>query len=309
MTGGLLQLMSYGAEDTYLTGNPDISFFKIVYRRHVNFAVQQIEQPLKGTIDFGNKVTCKIAKKGDLISNMYLVLDLDNSGTVDISSIVLDEHIDMDIVKPIEGMSFQNISFNSSSIEGDIQSENDFEWYAVKLLTFKNSKSQFSVFDYNERIEDLDNLMTGEDLSVEEYNAKKKKHIVRFINKFYELQDSYPVDTYLGSKIDDDNNLVLTNKVSLKDEKFAGQKNKFMAAFLDTYIELNGMMFSAAHNLNVWIHQQIWTEGVLGAVPAYMIWTKRTLDNKSIYNGIIKVEEPIPDGFNGPTEDMFEYEI
>ena len=48
MGGGLLQLVAYGAQDVYLTGNPQITFFKVVYRRHTNFAIESIRQVFNG---------------------------------------------------------------------------------------------------------------------------------------------------------------------------------------------------------------------------------------------------------------------
>ena len=44
MGGGLMQLVAYGAQDIYLTGNPQITFFKVVYRRHTNFSMESIKQ-------------------------------------------------------------------------------------------------------------------------------------------------------------------------------------------------------------------------------------------------------------------------
>jgi len=67
-----MQLVAYGAQDVYLTGNPQITFFKVVYRRHTNFAVENIEQVFNGSADFGRKVTCQISRNGDLITKMYL---------------------------------------------------------------------------------------------------------------------------------------------------------------------------------------------------------------------------------------------
>jgi hypothetical protein len=72
MGGGLMQLVAYGAQDVYLTGNPQITFFKVVYRRHTNFAVENIEQVFNGAADFNRKVTCQINRNGDLITKMYL---------------------------------------------------------------------------------------------------------------------------------------------------------------------------------------------------------------------------------------------
>ena len=76
MGGGLLQLVAYGAQDVYLTGNPQITFFKAVYRRHTNFAMEAIEQTFNGTPNYGSRVTCQISRNGDLINRVYLQLRL-----------------------------------------------------------------------------------------------------------------------------------------------------------------------------------------------------------------------------------------
>ena len=70
--GGLMQLVAYGAQDVYLTGNPQITFFKVVYRRHTNFAMESIENPFNGSPNFGKRVTCTIQRNGDLIHRIYL---------------------------------------------------------------------------------------------------------------------------------------------------------------------------------------------------------------------------------------------
>ena len=75
MTGGLLQLVAYGAQDVYLTGNPQITFFKVVYRRHTNFAMESIQQTFNGTVGAGKRVTAQISRNGDLIHKMYVVAD------------------------------------------------------------------------------------------------------------------------------------------------------------------------------------------------------------------------------------------
>ena len=80
MGGGLMQLVAYGAQDIYLTGNPQITFFKVVYRRHTNFSMEAIEQTLAGTVGLGNKVTSTISRNGDLIHKMYLEFTLPANG-------------------------------------------------------------------------------------------------------------------------------------------------------------------------------------------------------------------------------------
>ena len=75
MGGGLMQLVAYGAQDIYLTGNPQITFFKVVYRRHTNFAVESIEQTFNGAATAGNKFSCTISRNGDLLHRVYLEID------------------------------------------------------------------------------------------------------------------------------------------------------------------------------------------------------------------------------------------
>ncbi len=67
-----MQLVAYGAQDVYLTANPQVTFFKQLYRRHSNFSMEAIEQTFNGVANFGKRVTCTIARNGDLISKMYL---------------------------------------------------------------------------------------------------------------------------------------------------------------------------------------------------------------------------------------------
>ena len=76
MGGGLMQLVAYGAQDIYLTGNPQITFWKVMYRRHTNFSMESIEQTFNGAADWGRKVTCTISRNGDLISRVYLQVTL-----------------------------------------------------------------------------------------------------------------------------------------------------------------------------------------------------------------------------------------
>ena len=71
MGGGLMQLVAYGAQDIYLTGNPQITFFKVVYRRHTNFSMEAIEQVFDGTQAWGKQVSATISRNGDLVHKMY----------------------------------------------------------------------------------------------------------------------------------------------------------------------------------------------------------------------------------------------
>ena len=71
-----MQLVAYGAQDVYLTGNPQITFWKVTYRRYTNFAVESIEQTFNGQADFGRRVQCTISRNGDLAYRTYLQITL-----------------------------------------------------------------------------------------------------------------------------------------------------------------------------------------------------------------------------------------
>lgn len=71
-----MQLVAYGAQDVYLTGNPQITFWKVTYRRYTNFAIESIEQTFNGQADFGRRVTCIISRNGDLAYRTYLQVTL-----------------------------------------------------------------------------------------------------------------------------------------------------------------------------------------------------------------------------------------
>ncbi|VVU94894.1 Major capsid protein N-terminus [seawater metagenome] len=76
MPSGLIQLVSLGVNDLFLTGDPQITFFKIVYRRYTNFSIQTIELSFDEIPDFGKKIVCNIPSNGDLIHKSYLKIEL-----------------------------------------------------------------------------------------------------------------------------------------------------------------------------------------------------------------------------------------
>jgi len=76
MPGGLTQIVSYGSQDLYLTGVPEITFFKTIYRRHTNFSMESINIPFNDPVGFGKKSSIIIPKIGDVIKDVYLEIIL-----------------------------------------------------------------------------------------------------------------------------------------------------------------------------------------------------------------------------------------
>ena len=83
MAGGLIQLVAYGAQDVYLTGNPQITYFKVVYRRHTNFSMECIKQTVNGDTTIGtsgvnNIGSVVVSRNGDLIGKIFIKCNTDN---------------------------------------------------------------------------------------------------------------------------------------------------------------------------------------------------------------------------------------
>lgn len=127
MTGGLMQLVAYGAQDMYLTGNPQITFFKVVYKRHTNFAIESIEQAYNGNIAFGQRFQCTIARNGDLITNIFFEILLKYS----LSYITQPQNL---------YYGFKLIDYVEVEIGGQIIDKHYGEWMALWCeLTLSNS--------------------------------------------------------------------------------------------------------------------------------------------------------------------------
>ena len=72
MGGGLIQLIVYGAQDIYLTGDPQITFWKSVYRRHTNFSIESIKQTILGSLNFGNQISVTVTRNADLLKQLWI---------------------------------------------------------------------------------------------------------------------------------------------------------------------------------------------------------------------------------------------
>ncbi|CAH6421665.1 Large eukaryotic DNA virus major capsid protein [uncultured virus] len=127
MAGGLLQLLLYGPEDIYLTAEPQITFFKIVYRRHTNFSQEVIEQLLDERLDFGKKSRQIIQKLGDLVGKMYLKIELDNVIPNQSSKFAWTKRLGHAIIKSI-----------SVEIGGKILDKHYGEWLDIWYELFRN---------------------------------------------------------------------------------------------------------------------------------------------------------------------------
>lgn len=109
MTGGIIQLVAYGVEDIFLTRDPQITFFKVVYRRHTNFSTEDIPQYFTQKPSWGKSVSCTISPDGDLVKDIYLVIHLPaikkfktNNGDDDLTKFAWVRRLGFVMIKSIE---------------------------------------------------------------------------------------------------------------------------------------------------------------------------------------------------------------
>jgi len=140
MPGGLLQLTVVGTQNKYLTGKPNMTYFKYGYCQHTNFACESINQTFDGTVDFGQKITTKISRHGDLVSNMILEINLPKLTNITEEK---DGQTSVHRVNWVNGIGYRIIDYISIDIGGTEIDRHTGEFlYLQHELTLTNSKKK-----------------------------------------------------------------------------------------------------------------------------------------------------------------------
>ncbi len=144
MPGGEVQLVAYGEENMFLNDDPQITFFKIIYRRYTNFSIETIEQNFNGNLDFGKKFSIELSKIGDLIHKMWLVIELPNIPILyDINNIV-DKRIRFAWARKI---AYALVNYIEIDIGGTIIDRQWGEWM--------NVLNELNITNFNNNINEL----------------------------------------------------------------------------------------------------------------------------------------------------------
>ena len=80
MGGGLMQLVAYGVQDVYLTGNPQTTFFKSIHRKHTNFSMECVKVDFKGSVGKNSRIVAKLPRKGDLVHDCFIKVNSHQPG-------------------------------------------------------------------------------------------------------------------------------------------------------------------------------------------------------------------------------------
>jgi hypothetical protein len=103
MGGGLLQLVAYGAQDAYITGNPHITFWKVLYKRHTNFAMEAFRVNFTGKAQYGQRVVAVINRNADLMYKTYLEVQLPDTVTANVKwTAAFERRLGYQLLKKIE---------------------------------------------------------------------------------------------------------------------------------------------------------------------------------------------------------------
>ncbi len=170
MTGGVLQLIAKGIEDTYLTGNPIITFFKTVYRRHTNFSKDELILNFTNKLDFDKEGYCRIEHYGDLLHRLFLRIKLPK----------IDIHYKSFTIKEITSLlhDYYDIKWTSNKQFNDKFTESDADEIFL-LIDDKIKILEEDIDTYRNLIYELEGIKEGDDitynlLKYEDYNLEYK---------------------------------------------------------------------------------------------------------------------------------------
>ena len=178
MPGGLLQLVAYGAPDIFLTGNPQITFFKMVFKRYTNFAMEFIDLPFSSLPTFSQMskkdATCIIGRNGDLLGEIYLIYELPSIKSTKKQNFKWIRNIGVNLIDEI-----------SLYIGGQLIDKHDNNWLNIDE-TLKGTNKPIEA--YNRLIGNTEDLYNPNINNEDEYIIKGRKLYIPL--KFWFCLDS-----------------------------------------------------------------------------------------------------------------------
>lgn len=168
MAGGLLQIVTYGSQDLYLTGNPEITFFKVIYRRYTNFAMEAININFDDETGFGKTSNITIKKIGDLVYNTYVVMNIPSFNyTRDLNQQSINDLTDL----------YNKVLYNYNLVK---------DFLSVNMCAYREAYNLFlsdNITMSKEIIEAIENIFTNYDdiefkrMIIDDYNAEYQEVI------------------------------------------------------------------------------------------------------------------------------------
>ena len=210
MTGGLIQIVAYGSQDLFLTGIPEITFFKYIYKRYTNFAEETIDIKHDGIANFNEEITFTFPKNGDVIKSIFVKVDIP---TVSLykginSTLLKDKEIELNTLKNnftnfnlyldylyhairIYNKLVKQNNMTFSSIKNDIDESIDNDkvtYYKTKLNLDAND---IKLIDFNHDLYLIDNSNIDEEQKLNRLKIDIKKYLNESIIINKKLQNDF----------------------------------------------------------------------------------------------------------------------
>jgi hypothetical protein len=291
MPGAILQLSAYGPQDKILTGNPQITYFVSIYKRHTNFAIQFIELLFNGQIDFGKKVYCNIDRIGDLVNELMLYFELPNINEV------LGINVEENEYYWVNGIGNALIKYIDISIGGNIIDKSYGMWLNIwSELTISTTKK----LAYNKMVGQLEG-----NTNINPYNNNSLKLYVPLFFWFCKnLGSSLPIiglqnsEVRLNIILRDVNELIISKTGQYLDNNQVSQIHLIKGSLYTKYIFLedNERKFFANQRLQYLVEQ-------LQVIPNVLNCNGYTQNDQIV--SVNKYEHLIPIDFNHPVKELF----
>jgi hypothetical protein len=181
MTGGLIQIVAYGTADVFLTGMPQITFFKLVYRRYTNFAIESIEQKFSGVQNFDNIISCTLERVGDLVNKMYL--------KVVIPTVFLTNPNYVSDYTPSDSLQLQSLNTEYSDFKAII--DYIYKYYREMYNYINTINQNINLTNFYNKIIQITNVY----YQSSEYNTLKTKYNSTYSKKL-QINQIVPTDSF-----------------------------------------------------------------------------------------------------------------
>lgn len=140
--GGLIQIVAVGEQDRYLTFDPSFTYFKAVYRKHTNFAIETIEEVFYNSGGFGKQARCVIPRRGDLVSNILLYIKL---GSLNSEFMISNNYIDYGWVNSLGHALIKSVSIEIGGQRIDKQYGEWFEIWSELTLAEEQKNTYYEM--------------------------------------------------------------------------------------------------------------------------------------------------------------------
>lgn len=218
MGGGLIQIASYGINDMFLIGDPQITFFKTVYRKHTNFSMEYIEEQFTGLCNFGTTVSCNLSKTGDLLHKLYLKVELPQVALNKLQYSMEDININNDYTILLNNYTnIQNfINIVNFSIINPL-----YNLLLIDGITYNDINSKYNLLynniNYNNILYNIINIKIkfNKSFMVPLYNNKKNISNIININTLININTYIDFDSYYKNYISNNNTIISDLKILL----------------------------------------------------------------------------------------------